>query len=151
MWRKEYKKHLTPEEDVDFLGTPGNFKMKDSFSIAILIEGNYHPDFKTQLHEHIPNLDQNFDHFNVKNQIFHVLSTFFADKLKKIPSSMKNSFPEGTSFTQKLVDPIILKQGHLLADPNDSEMKDLFLLLSNLHDHGKENIELIANEFLQSS
>ena len=97
IWRKEYKKHLKPEEDVDFLGTPGNFKMKDSFSIAILIEGNYHPDFKTQLHEHIPNLDQNFDHFNVKNQIFHVLSTFFADKLKKLPSSMKNSFPEGTS------------------------------------------------------
>ena len=64
---------------------------------------------------------------------------------------MNNSFPEDTSFTQKLVDPVILKQGHLLADPSDSEMKDLFLLLSNLHDHGKENIELIANEFLQSS
>ena len=30
-------------------------------------------------------------------------------------------------------------------------MKDLFLLLRNLHDHGTANIEIIANEFLQSS
>ncbi len=151
LWRKEYKKHLTPEEDVDFLGTPGNFKMKETFGIAILIEGNYHPDFKTYFHEQIPNLDQNFDHFNVKNQIFHALSTYFADKLKKLPSTTNHLFPEGTLFTQKLVDPIILKQGHLLADPSDSEMKDLFLLLSNLHDHGAANIELVANEFLESS
>jgi hypothetical protein len=79
------------------------------------------------------------------------LSTYFADKLKKLPSVTKDLFPEGTTFTQKLVDPIILKQGHLLADPTDTEMKDLFLLLSNFHDHGKSNIELIANEFLSSS
>ena len=49
------------------------------------------------------------------------------------------------------MDPIIIKQGHLAVDPTDSEMKDLFLLLSNLHDHGKANIELIANELLQTS
>jgi hypothetical protein len=103
------------------------------------------------LHEHIPNLDENFDHFNVKNQIYHVLSTFFANKLKKIPSLTKDLFAEGTSFTQKLVDPIIIKQGHLQVDPTDTEMKDLFLLLRNLHDHGTANIEKIANEFLQSS
>ncbi len=81
-----------------------------------------------------------------------MLSTYFVDKIKKLPSSMKNKVTaDGISFTQKLVDPVILKQGHLPPDPSDSEMKDLFLLLSNLQDHGTVNIELIANEFLQSS
>jgi hypothetical protein len=50
-----------------------------------------------------------------------------------------------------LVDPIIIKQGYLAVDPTDTEMKDLFLLLSNLNDHSKANIELMANELLQSS
>lgn len=81
-----------------------------------------------------------------------MLSTYFVDKIKKLPSSMKNKVTaDSISFTQKLVDPVILKQGHLPPDPSDSEMKDLFLLLSNLQDHGPANIELIANEFLQSS
>jgi hypothetical protein len=57
--------------------------MHDSFNIAILIEGDYHPDFKSELHEHIPSLDLSFDHFNVKNHIYHVLSTYFADRFKK--------------------------------------------------------------------
>jgi hypothetical protein len=56
-----------------------------------------------------------------------------------------------TTLTQKLVDPIIIKQGHLPGDPSNSEIKDLFLLLSNIHDYGTPNIELIANEFLLSS
>jgi hypothetical protein len=30
-------------------------------------------------------------------------------------------------------------------------MKDLFILLSNLHDHGPANLELIANEYLLGS
>ena len=49
------------------------------------------------------------------------------------------------------MDPIILKQGHLPPDPSDTEMKDLFLMLSNLQDHGTSNIELIANELLSTS
>ncbi len=82
-----------------------------------------------------------------------MLSTYFVDKIRKLPSSMNKNLVavDGISFTQKLVDPVILKQGHLPPDPSDSEMKDLFLLLSNLQDHGTVNIELIANEFLQSS
>ena len=55
------------------------------------------------------------------------------------------------TLTQTLVDPLILKLGHLPADPTDSEIKDLFQLLSTLHDQGPSNIELIANEFLKSS
>lgn len=82
------------------------------------------------MHEHIPNLDQSFDHFNVKNHIYHALSTYFAEKFKK-PASFEK-VPEGKTLTQTLVDPLILKQGHLPADPTDSEIKDLFLLLSKL-------------------
>jgi hypothetical protein len=55
------------------------------------------------------------------------------------------------TLTQTLVDPLILKLGHLPADPTDSEIKDLFQLLSSLNDQGPSNIELIANEFLKSS
>jgi hypothetical protein len=66
----------------------------------------------------------------VKNHIYHVLSTYFAEKFKKTASTL--NLPEGITLTQTLVDPLILKQGHLPADPTDSEIKELFLLLSNL-------------------
>lgn len=67
LWRKEYKKHLKPEEDVDFLGTPGNFKMKETFGVTLLIEGSSLKELKEYFQAHIPNLEANFDHFNVKN------------------------------------------------------------------------------------
>jgi hypothetical protein len=44
-WRQTYKGFLKAEEDVDFLGTPGNFKMKDTFCVALLIEGSRNPEF----------------------------------------------------------------------------------------------------------
>jgi hypothetical protein len=58
---------LKPEEDVDFLGTPGNFKMKETFGVTLLIEGSSLKELKEYFQAHIPNLEANFDHFNVKN------------------------------------------------------------------------------------
>ena len=149
VWRQQYKQFLKPEENVDFLGTQGNFKMKDTFGLALLIEGGFNPEFKIRMNSHLTNLDENFDHFNVRNQIFIVLSNFFSDKIKQRPIDDKST--HYSSITQSLVDPVILKQGHLDQEPNDLEMKDLFILLRNLNDHGPRTIELMANEYLAES
>ena len=120
--------------------------MKETFGLALLIEGGYNSDFKTRLHEHLPNLNDNFDHFNVRNHIYLVLTNFFADKLKK--KAIEVNPVQYSSFTQSLVDPVILKQGHLDPDAGELEMKDLIILLRNLPDHGPKILEVIANEYL---
>lgn len=38
-WRENYRIMLKPEEDIDFLGNKGGFKMKETFDILILVQG----------------------------------------------------------------------------------------------------------------